>query len=192
MTGEFYKNLLELDAGELEKVWANNKGVRERVFSHGMESAYFVVDEYVHGLPRGCADYSIGDQGDYFRVKDAEPFLEWLREVQEYFCLLPENEEWSPYPLIEKAEILSQRMDFLYCELSDENYSRMESRRDEIIEELAGKVQKVLSGEYEYFYSDENCLEYFLGNLEIIFGDGYWIDDTFALWHVYTVKECFV
>lgn len=191
MTGDFHKKLIDLDTDELRRVWDNNKGVRERVFDYAMESAYFWVDEYLHNLPRGAADYSIGGQGDYFTVEDPASFLEWLKNVQRNCCLLPENGEWSPWPLIEKAELLTDRMDYLYYDLSDENYNRMETRRDEIIEELANEVQKVLSGEYEYFHDEENCFSYFCEMQDSIFGDDYWIDDTFILWHVYTTKECF-
>lgn len=191
MTGDFHKKLIDLDADELRRVWDNNKGVRERVFDYAMESAYFWVDEYLHNLPMGAADYSIGGQGDYFRAKDPAGFLQWLKEKQRSYCLLPENDEWNPWPLIEKAELLTDRMDYLYYDLSDENYTRMETRRDEILEELADKVQEVLSGEYEYFYDEENCFSYFCEMQDSIFGDDYWIDDTFILWHVYTKKECF-
>lgn len=191
MTGDFYKKLNDLGTDELRRVWDNNKGVRERVFDYAMKSAYFWVDEYLHNLPRGAADYSIGGQGDYFCVKDPADFLRWLKGAQGDYCLLLENDKWNPWPLIEKAELLTDRMDYLYYDLSDENYNRMETRRDEIIEELANEVQKVLSGEYEYFYDEENCFSYFCEMQESIFGGGCWIDDTFILWNVYTVKECF-
>ena len=191
MTGEFYKKLIDLDTDELRWVWDNNKGVRERVFDYAMESAYFWVDEYLHGLPCGAADYSIGGQRDYFQVEDPANFLQWLKEAQRNYCLLPENDNWSSWPLIEKAELIHNTMDYLYYDLSDENYTRMETRRDEILEKLADKVQEVLSGEYEYFYDEENCFSYFCEMQESIFGDGCWIDDTFILWNVYTVKECF-
>lgn len=191
MTGEFYKKLIDLDTDELRLVWDNNKGVRERVFDYAMDSACFWVDDYLHGLPCGAADYSIGGQGDYFTAKDPAGFLEWLKDVQRFYCLLPENGDWSPWPLIEKAEFLHHRMDELYYDLSDENYNRMEARRDEILEELSDKVQEVLSGEYEQFYDDENCFWYFVEMQDGIFGDDCWIDDTFILWNAYTVKECF-
>ena len=191
MTGDFHKKLIDLDTDELRRVWDNNKGVRERVFDYAMESAYFQVGNYLHGLPCGAADYSIGGQRDYFTVEDPAGFLSWLKDVQRFYYLLPENGEWSPWSLIEKAELLTDRMDCLYYDLSDENYNRMETRRDEILEELADKVQEVLSGEYEYFYDEENCFSYFCEMQESIFGDDCWIDDTFILWNVYTVKECF-
>ncbi len=191
MTGEFYKKLIDLDTDELRRVWDNNKGVRDRVFDYAMDDAYFWVDDYLHGLPHGAADYSIGGQGDYFRVKDPVGFLEWLKDAQRIYCLLPENDEWSSWPLIEKAELLHYRMDELYYDLSDENYNRMEARRDEILKELADTVQEVLSGEYEQFYEDENCFWYFVEMQESIFGEEYWIDDTFILRNVYEVKECF-
>lgn len=191
MTGDFYKKLNDLGTDELRRVWDNNKGVRERVFDYAMESAYFWVDEYLHDLPRGAADYSIGGQRDYFQVEDPANFLQWLKEAQRNYCLLPENDNWSSWPLIEKAELIHNRMDYLYYDLSDENYTRMETRRDEILEELADKVQEVLSGEYEQFYEDENCFWYFVEMQESIFGEEYWIDDTFILWNVYEVKECF-
>ena len=191
MTGEFYKKLIDLDTDELRRVWDNNKGVRDRVFDYAMDDAHFWVDDYLHGLSRGAADYSIGGQGDYFRVKDPVGFLEWLKGAQRIYCLLPENDEWNPWPLIEKAELLHYRMDELYYDLSYENYNRMEARRNEILEELADKVQEVLSGEYEQFYDDENCFWYFVEMQESIFREEYWIDDTFILWNVYEVKECF-
>lgn len=191
MTGDFYKKLNDLGTDELRRVWNNNKGVRERVFDYAMESAYFQVGNYLHGLPCGVADYSIGGQRDYFSVEDPDGFLQWLKATQRTYCLLPENGKWNPWPLIEKAELIHNRMDSLYYDLSDENYTRMETRRDEILDELADKVQEVLSGEYEYFYDEENCFSYFCEMQESILGDGYWIDDTFILWNVYTVKECF-
>jgi len=192
MTGGFYKKLSDLNRDELEQVWDNNKKLRERVFQTGMESACWVIDDWLHDLPHRAADYSIeGCGGDYFTVKNVPDFLHWLEEAQKFWCLLPENDEWSPWPLIEKAALLDERMDYLYHELSSENYERMESRRDEIIEELEEAVCKVFSGQYEYFYSDKNCFEYFVDTLDCYFDGDYWIDEDYILYHVYTRKECY-
>lgn len=191
MNGEFFKKVSDLSRDELEQVWEQNKQIRERVWEWGMESAFDLIREYLADLPGRAADYSIGGQGDYFTVKAPDDFLDWLKDVQRDFCLLPENEEWDPWPLISKAVDLDNRMSYLYYETSAENYERMETRRDELVEELADEVLRVLSAEYEYYNSESNCLETFCSQLEWFCGEDFWVDDEYNLWEEYTVKKCY-
>ena len=182
------KNFKDLNTEELTIVFENNSGLQEKVFNDMFNNADFLCSDYLHRWKRGGIDYYIGwDRGTYFRSKDNALFIDGLKKAQHVYCFLADEYNKK----IEYVEKLLNRLDYLYYNSSEENYNRLETRIDELIEELENACYKRFMDEYEYCFDSKNQLEYFLEFYadERMDGDFY-IDENYLLYeHVEYIKS---
>ena len=153
------KNLKELSIEELELVFENNSKLQEKVFNDMIDNAGFWCDEYLDCWKSGGIHYCIGwDRGTYFKCTDREYFIDGLKKAQKdhYFLADKYNDK------IEYVENLLNKLDNLYYNSSEENYNRLETRINELIEELETACYDRFMSEYEYCFNSENQLNYFL------------------------------
>lgn len=154
------KKVHELNREELVKVFENNSKLQEKVFDDMFENADFWNGEYLDCWKRGAVDYSIGyDRGTYFKATNYYLFIEGLKDSQKMYGFLADKYNSK----IEYVEKLINRFDELqFTEISDLNYTRLETRIDELIRELENACYKRFLEEYEYCFDRENQLNHFV------------------------------
>ena len=153
------KKFKDLNTEELKLVFENNSKLQEKIFNDMFDSAAFWCSEYLNCWKHGAIDYCIEwDRGTYFRSKDNALFIDGLKEVQRIYCFLADD--WNKK--IEYVENLLNKLDYLYYNSSEENYNRLETRINELIEELETACYDRFMLEYEYCFNSKNQLDYFL------------------------------
>ena len=182
------KNFKDLNTEELKLVFENNSKLQEKVFNDMMDNADFWCGEYLDCWNRKGIDFSIGwDRGTYFKCTDRDYFIDGLKEVQHVYCFLADEYNKK----IEYVEKLLNKLDYLYYNSSEENYNRLETRINELIEELETACYDRFMLEYEYCFDSKNQLEYFLDfyAAERIDNDFYINEDYTLFKHVEYVKS---
>lgn len=153
------KKLNELNREELIKVFETNSKLQEKVFDDMFDNANFWNSEYLDCWQRGAIDYSIGwDRGTYFESKDNELFIDGLKKAQETFCFLEDRYNTT----IEYTEKLLNKLDYLYYNGSEENYNRLETRINELTEELENACYKRFMLEYETCFDNDTQEDHFI------------------------------
>ena len=178
----------ELSMEELKLVFDHNSQLRDKVFDDMMDNAYFWCDEYLRCWKSGI-DYCIGwDRGTYFKCTKEADFLTGLQKAQRGYCLL----EDSYNKTIEYTISLLGRLDDIYWTASEENYSRLENRIDELIEELEDACYKRFMDEYESCFNREYQLDYFLDFYHSERMDGeFFVDEEYNLMEHIEYTKCY-
>ena len=175
------KYLNELNLEELRKVYENNNGLQEKVFDDMFDNAAFWCSEYLDCWKRGGIDYCIGwDRGTYFKATNNEYFLDGLKKAQENYCFLSDSYNST----IKYVENLISRMENLDYNTTnyDINCERLETRIEELIEELETACYKRFILEYEDCFNDEYQLDYFLSFYSSErMNDDFYINDNYEL-----------
>ena len=182
------KKLNELNQEELRHVFENNSKLQEKVFDDMFNNADFWCGEYLICWNRRGIDYSIGwDRGTYFKCTDKNYFIDGLKEVQHIYCFLDDKYNDK----IEHVEKLLNKLDYLYYNSSEENYNRLETRIDELIEELENACYDRFMNEYEYCFNSKNQLDYFLEFYAAERMDNdFYVDEEYTLFeHIEYVKS---
>ena len=182
------KNVKDLSTEELKLVFENNSKLQEKVFDDMFDAADFWNGEYLDCWKRDAINYSIGwDRGTYFKSKDNVLFIDGLKKAQRNHYFLDDKYNNK----IEHVEKLLNKLDYLYYNSSEENYNRLETRIDELIEELENACYKRFMSEYEYCFDSKNQLDYFLNfYADERMDNDFYVDEEYTLFeHVEYVKS---
>ena len=173
------KNVKDLNTEELKLVFENNSKLQEKVFDDMFDAADFWCGEYLNCWKRGAIDYSIGwDRGIYFKSRDDKLFIDGLKEAQHIYCFLADEYKKK----IEYVENLLNRLEYVYYNSSEENYNRLETRVNELIEELENACYNRFMNEYEYCFDSKNQMEYFLDfYVDEKMDNNFYVDEEYTL-----------
>lgn len=179
------KFIKDCTADELKQVFEANSKLQDEIFNRMFDDAHFLnCNDYLPCWSSGI-DYCIGyGRGAFFRCTDAAGFIDGLKTAQRTFCFLP-DEANSRIEYVE--HLIGRRDNIVYWDY--DNIEKIESRIDDLCEELAADCFKRFMSEYEACFDDDNQIEYFIE----IGADDYsecYIDDDFVMYEdvAYTKK----
>lgn len=155
---EKFKTLEELTEEELKKVFTKNSELREDVCDDAMEGQDDYIRDILDCFPKKAINYSISRDGygNYMDVLDNDLFLDGLKAAQSMYCAL----EDSYAPVIGK---LSEKLSIFFdMDYDNKNYEPLEHWLDIQCQMLCNTLLKMFRKMYDYYDSEENCLEYFL------------------------------
>lgn len=183
-----YKLISELTPEELGKVFDLNTKLQDAVLEDMLENAQFWTGKYLKCWESGIS-YSIGyDRGDYLSVEYRDCFIAGLEKAQHNYGLLPD----SVQPLIDKASLLLERLDYTDQKDDIKNYNRIDARLDEVIEDLRRLTFRRLQSEYSDCFNSDYQKDYFIEfyHSERLSDESY-IDHDFYLYEDVHFTKCY-
>lgn len=168
------RKISDLSIEELENIWNKSHKLQEKIFDDCMEFATFEVDNCLYKF---SGSYQIGSycQGEHLEISEN------ISELNEYYNY--HDGEWfieDIKPYFDKYTTLLEKLECDY-NLSDENYCRIEKRKDELKNIINDILYKDFIDIYDYYMDKEHCFEYMSE-----FIDTY---DNFYVWEDNTLYE---
>ncbi len=171
------KKLSELKTDELKQVFYKNEKLQQELFDAALDDSLFWINEYFNYFKNGAIDYNIGYPGNYLSIKNTFDFIDGLEGLQNDFCLFNDDDAKK---IIYAGELIKKH-DNIYC-YDCINLERIENRIDELAHNLKNIFFKKIIDEYNYYFDNNNLLEYFTSFYIDNLDDNYYIDNDFILY----------
>lgn len=179
------KNFEQLTLEELNIVFNKNEKLQNIVLEAAQEDINFWISEYMNCFECGTIKYNIGYPGNYIVIQDGRKFIEGLFKLQTNFCYLSEEGEKA----LKYCDVLIDKYDNL--SLSCDNSDMINSRIDEIMNDLKNEFLENLVNEYNYYNDFKNLSEYFKEFYSDTMNDNYYVDDDYILYQHIEYEKCY-
>jgi|SRR5699024_4950083 len=173
------KFIEKLSNSELEKVFNNNKKLREQVRDRALDSEHYYISDILRCFQgNAIRDYSIGiGRPSYMNVGEVYKFEEGVLKACKDFGILSDKEEKE---FIEKMGEFQKEIEAIEEEDGDNVYDDCLVVEDEVeayLQTIADQIVKMMVGWLEYKYDGEGLYEEFLENyLYDMEEDFYYVD----------------
>ena len=166
------RHFIDLNYNEMMEVVNNNKDLKEALTKTGYDLAigedgdvWLMMDDYLYNFPKN-GTYRISGYYDELRLgNDYQDIIRYIRGIQHDFCFLYKNDDPEYYDrLIDKLERYTEVLedcDYYGCiNIKTKDYNFMVDFCENAIEELEADLLRNFQAQYEYYYNDDNCLEF--------------------------------
>ena len=173
------KKMSEITTQEaVELLWKNND-LDMKVHRYATEDAELYLDDILSGCRENYELDGTGYRRSYFEIKDAGTFWWWIKDVQQDFCLLSDEDFEAVEEYID-AHYAYEEIDVY--DVDDDEIDKAEQKVEELQEKAEDIICRRLLDVYMAYDDIESRAMWFVDMMDVFFDDdmdGVFYDDEY-------------